>query len=63
MVFMASNRNERRAFQTDGPKRRRHTRRQIWRGEGHYSQWMSTTNFKREREAALLKALDRSQEA
>lgn len=48
---MASARNERKIFQKDGPKRRRRCRRQIWRGEGHYTQWMSTTNFKREREA------------
>lgn len=56
---MASNRNERKVFQTDGPKRRRRARRQIWRGEGHYTQWMSTTNFKREREARMLKIIDR----
>jgi hypothetical protein len=44
MVSMASNRNERRSFQTDGPKRRRKTRREIWRGEGGYTQWSKDTN-------------------
>jgi hypothetical protein len=55
---MASNRNERRRFQTDGPKRRRRTRRAL--PEGGYTQWMSATNFKREREARMLKIIDRT---
>jgi hypothetical protein len=57
---MASARNERKTFQKDGPKRRRFTRREL--PEGGYTQWMSVTNFKREREAAKLRADDRDQE-
>jgi hypothetical protein len=41
-------------FQKDGPKRRRNTRRDY--GYGQKSMWRTcTTNFKREREARLLK--------
>jgi hypothetical protein len=47
---MASARNERRVFQTDGPKRRRRTRRDF--GYGQISMWRTCQiNFKREREA------------
>lgn len=54
---MATARNEHKRFQKDGPKRRRRTRREL--PEGGFTQWMSTTNFKREREARLLKIEDR----
>lgn len=42
-------------FQKDGIKRRRYTRREL--PEGQISQWgRCDTHFKREREAALLRA-------
>lgn len=53
---MATARNEHKRFQKDGPKRRRRTRREL--PEGGFTQWMSVTNFKQEREARLLKIED-----
>jgi hypothetical protein len=48
-------------FQKDGPKRRRRTRRDY--GYGQISMWrLCTTNFKREREAEMLRTLDRENE-
>lgn len=49
------------ALTKQGPKRRRHTRREL--PYGQVSLWGATTgNFKREREAALIRHLTRSQE-
>jgi hypothetical protein len=57
---MASNRNERRTFQTDGPKRRRRTRREL--PYGQLRMWGNTVgNFKRERENRLLAIIDREE--
>lgn len=47
-------------FTKTGPKRRRRTRREL--PEGGYSQWAHcATHFKREREAALLRAYEAAQ--
>lgn len=51
---MAAQRNERRRFQRDGPKRLRRTRREL--PYGQVRRWGATVgNFKREREARLTK--------